>query len=112
MRPSQKHISYLAFAGHRISGLVLALFLPFHFLVLGMALQNDDGLDAFLKWSDQPLVKMAEWGLVGLLAVHMAFGLRLLMLEYLPWVGQRKGLVWVGGGFAAVVALVFLMRAF
>jgi len=35
-----------------------------------------------------------------------------LMLEYLPWVGQRKGLVWVGGSFAVIVALVFLVRAF
>ncbi len=112
MRQSSRHTSYFAFLGHRLSGLALALFLPFHFLVLGLALDQGNRLDDFLKWSDQPLVKMAEWGLVGLLAIHLAFGLRLLMLEYLPWVGQRKHLVWLGGGFAAIAGVLFLIRAF
>ena len=112
MRQSQKHTSYFAFLGHRLSGLGLAIFLPFHFLVLGLALEQGNSLDDFLKWSDQPLVKIAEWGLVGLLAIHLAFGLRLLVLEYLPWAGQRKNLIWMGGGFAATAALVFLVRAF
>ncbi len=112
MKQSQKHTSYLAYLGHRLSGLLLAVFLPFHFLVLGLALERDSSLDDFLKWSDQPLVKIAEWGLVGLLAIHLAFGLRVLVLEYLPWVGQRKNLVWIGSGFAGVVALTFLVRAF
>lgn len=112
MRQSQKHTSYFAFLGHRLSGLALALFLPFHFLVLGLALEGNSDLDGFLKWSAQPLVKIAEWGLVALLAVHLAFGLRLLIIEYLPWVGQRKNFVWLCGGFAGVVAIVFLIRVF
>ena len=29
-------VSYIAFVLHRLSGLALALFLPFHFLVLGL----------------------------------------------------------------------------
>lgn len=112
MQRSQKHASYFAFLGHRLSGLALAIFLPFHFLVLGLALEGPNHLDDFLKWSDQPLVKFAEWGLVGSLAIHMAFGVRLLVLEHLPWVGQRKTLVWLGGGFGVVVAIVFVIRVF
>jgi len=112
MQQSQKHISYFAFLGHRLSGLALAVFLPFHFLVLGLALDRQNRLDDFLKWSDQPLVKIAEWGLVGLLALHLAFGLRLLMLEYFTWRGQRRHLVWLGGCFAGLVAFIFLIRAF
>ncbi len=112
MRQAQKHTSYLAYVGHRLSGLGLAVFLPFHFLVLGLALERGDGLDEFLIWSNQPLVKIAEWGLVVLLAIHLSFGLRLLVLEYLPWIGQRKNLVWLGGGFTGLIALAFLIRAF
>lgn len=111
MRPSQRHISHIAFLGHRLSGLALAIFLPFHFLVLGLALEGDGSLDGFLAFSDQPLVKFAEWGLIGLLALHMGFGLRLLVIEYLPWVGIRRNFIWLSGGFAALVALVFLVRA-
>lgn len=112
IKQSARHISYFAFLGHRLSGLVLAIFLPAHFLVLGLALENKDQLDGFLKWSDQPLVKIAEWGLIGLLTIHLAFGLRLLVIEFLPWKGLRTKLIWLGGSFTALVAIVFLVRGF
>ena len=50
---------------HRVSGLALAAFLPVHFWALGHGLE----MDGFLRWTEQPLVKLAEWGLVVLLLV-------------------------------------------
>ena len=50
---------------HRLSGIALALFLPVHFWALGRGLE----LDSFLRWTEQPLVKFAEWGIVVLLAM-------------------------------------------
>ena len=41
----------------------MALFLPVHFLVLGMAVEAA-ALDALLSWTEAPLVKLAESGLV------------------------------------------------
>ena len=38
MRSVHNHKAYWAFIGHRVSGLLLAIFLPFHFLALGLAL--------------------------------------------------------------------------
>jgi fumarate reductase subunit D len=81
----------------RISGTALALFLPVHFWALGRGLE----LDAVLVWTQQPLVKFAEWGLVVLLAAHLGGGLRVLALEFLPWRDWQKGLA------AAAAALVF-----
>ena len=49
---------------HRISGLALAIFLPLHFLTLGLAIEGEARLESFLRWSDQPVVKAAEIGLV------------------------------------------------
>jgi len=95
--------SYLAFMLHRLSGLALALFLPFHFLVLGLAIEGEARLDAVLAWTDQPLVKIAEWGLVMLLTLHLMLGLRVLLLEWAPWRGHlRHG--WIAGGI--ILALV------
>ena len=37
---------------HRFSGLALALFLPLHFYVLGLALNDAARLDAFLNWTN------------------------------------------------------------
>jgi fumarate reductase subunit D len=80
---SRNHPAYWAFLTHRISGVALTLFLPFHFWALGNALQGEAKLDSFLRWSEQPLVKCAEVILVLLLAAHMAGGVRLLMLEFM-----------------------------
>jgi fumarate reductase subunit D len=73
------HAGWWAFAVHRISGLALAIFLPMHFFVLGEALAGPAALDSLLKWTDLPLVKASEVGLVFLLAVHLTGGLRLLL---------------------------------
>ena len=96
---------WLAFIVHRLSGLALAIFLPFHFLVLGLALNNEKQLDGFLRWTDRPLVKLSEAALVGLLAVHMLGGLRLLAVENVGWFsGQR---IWAALAMLAALAVAF-----
>ncbi|HEX9183066.1 MAG TPA: succinate dehydrogenase [Burkholderiales bacterium] len=92
---------------HRVSGVALALFLPAHFWVLGQGL----AMDGFLRWTEQPLVKAAEWVLVVLLAAHLGAGLRVLALEFLPWRDWQKSLaagaaaLTVGCGLALALAL-------
>jgi fumarate reductase subunit D len=97
---------------HRISGIGLAVFLPFHFLVLGLSLQGAGKLDGFLRWADLPLVKLAEGGLIFLLAVHFLGGLRVLFVENFDSRGNQPRLATAAGSFAAVVAFAFLVRAF
>ena len=91
--------SYWAALVHRVSGIALAFFLPLHFWALSRALQ----LDAFLAWTEQPLVKLSEWGIVLALAAHFAGGLRILALELLPWTARQKALT--AGAAAATVAV-------
>jgi fumarate reductase subunit D len=113
MKPHRNHRAYWAFLGHRLSGLALAVFLPFHFLVMGLAVEAA-ALDGFLVWTELGVVKLAEWGLVVLLAVHLMFGLRLLVLELWPWPAGDARLGWILPGLAAslVIGGVFLVGAF
>ena len=117
LRPSRQHAGYWAFLLHRLSGLGLALFLPLHFMVLALALdagdaaRAGDALNQFLRWSQQPLVKAAETGLVGLLALHLAGGLRLLALEFLPWREIHKALIATAFGVALSIGLLFALNA-
>ena len=104
------HPLYLAFLLHRISGLALALFLPAHFWLLSQALDTAR-MDALLLWTDSAAVKLAETGLVFLLAVHAFGGLRLLALEFLPWSARQKTLAALALAGAGLVAGLFLMRA-
>jgi fumarate reductase subunit D len=106
------NLLWIAALVHRLSGLALAIFLPLHFLALGLAIRGEAQLESFLRWSDQPLVKLAEGGLVFMLAVHMLGGLRLLVIENLPWHDGQKQLASVAAAVSAVIALIFLARMF
>lgn len=103
------HPGYWAFLAHRISGLLLAAFLPVHFFALGSALNGAAAFDAFLAWTQMPLVKFSEWGIVVLLAAHLAGGLRLLALEFLPWRDWHKTLAAVAAGVSLAAGLAFAL---
>ncbi len=96
---------------HRLSGLGLALFLPVHFWALGRAIEGAEAFDGFLAWSAQPLAKAAETGLVLLLAVHLAGGLRVLAIELMGLTGGRALGLALGGAATAAAGLAFLLNA-
>lgn len=110
---SLQSVSYLAFVVHRVSGLLLALFLPLHFFVLSRAIAGEAALDSALKLTELPIVKFAEWGLVVLLTLHLVGGIRLLLVEFGPWRGARSGwitaavFVSAGTGFLFLFSLMF-----
>ena len=107
---ARNHPAYWAFAIHRASGVLLSLFLPLHFWALGLALQGEAKLEGFLRWSEQPLVKLSEAVLVLLLAAHLTGGLRLLALEFLAWRGWQKSLFAAAAGVTLATALAFLLN--
>lgn len=103
---------WIAALVHRLSGLALAIFLPIHFFVLGLSFHGGAKLEAFLRWSDQPLVKFAEGGLVFLLTIHLLGGLRVLVIENFDWHDGQKRLAMLAATVSAVVGFVFLARVF
>jgi len=94
---------------HRVSGVLLAVFLPLHFLALGLAIEGEATLDSFLAWTANPVVKAAEFGLVFLLAVHLLGCRRVLVIENLPWRDNQKQMVFGGLVVAALIAVFFLV---
>jgi fumarate reductase subunit D len=109
---ARQHPAYWAFVVHRVSGVLLALFLPLHFWALGQALHGEVRLDSLLVWTEHPLVKLAEVGIVVTLAAHMAGGVRLLALEFLPWRNWQKALAAAAMGVTVAFGLAFLLNVF
>jgi fumarate reductase subunit D len=101
---------FLAAMLHRLSGMALAIFLPMHFVALGMALNGADSLQSFLGVTHSGLVRIAEWGLVTALGLHMALGIRVLAIEFFA-VRERSALV-VSACVACslTVGLLFLLN--
>jgi fumarate reductase subunit D len=90
---------------HRVSGLALAIFLPVHFWALGQGL----AMEGFLRWTEQPIVKFGEWGIVVLLAAHLGGGLRVLAIEFLDWHAWQKSLAALAGALAIAAGLAFAL---
>lgn len=111
IKPHRRHPLWIAYLAHRLSGLGLALFLPFHFYTLSLALTDRAALDGFLSLTDLFVVKLAEFGLVFLLGIHFFGGLRLLALELLPWTPRQKTLAAAAVALAFTVSTAFLLSA-
>ncbi|MDC0379190.1 hypothetical protein OAM79_01705 [Litorivicinus sp.] len=111
MMKHRSHPLWKAFLLHRISGLSLALFLPIHFVILGLALEGASALNTALAFSDLPFVKAAEVGLILLLAIHLLGGIRILILEltHLSW--DQQMLSRSAFGLSAIIATIFLWSA-
>jgi fumarate reductase subunit D len=103
----RRDLFWIAALVHRVSGVLLACFLPFHFLVLALVLSDQAGFDGFIAWTERPLVQIAEAVLVFLLTVHLLGGLRLLLIETFVWRPGRRELVALAFGTAVIVALGF-----
>lgn len=97
--------SYWIAVVHRVSGIALALFLPLHFWALSTALDTE----AFMDWTRQPLVKVAEWAVVVALAAHLGGGIRVLALEFLPWRDWHKTLAAGAAGLTVAVGLALAL---
>lgn len=102
---------WLAYILHRLSGVGLAMFLPVHFWVLSLVITDPAKLDGFLQLTEAGAVKLAEFGLVFLLAVHLFGGLRLMALEWLSWRPPQKTLAAGAAAASFFVAGVFFLNA-
>ncbi|MEM7302330.1 MAG: succinate dehydrogenase, cytochrome b556 subunit [Pseudomonadota bacterium] len=111
IRPHRNHPLWLAFALHRLSGLALVLFLPAHFYLLSLAARDPQALNAALVFTSHPLVKLAEFGLVFLLAIHLFGGLRLMAMEFLPWSHRQKSSAAAALAMAVIVSGTFYIQA-
>jgi fumarate reductase subunit D len=101
---------FLAAMLHRLSGIALAIFLPMHFIALGMALGGADSLQSFIGVTHNGFVRVAEWGLVTALGMHMALGIRVLAIEF--FAVRERGAIVVSACVACslTVGLLFLLN--
>ena len=98
----------LAFVIHRTSGLCLAIFLPIHLYVISLLLKNPQQLDAFLTWTSAPAVKLSETILIMLAGIHLAGGIRILVVEWFSVSGVSSRWISLAAGFSIVCGVVFL----
>lgn len=93
---------------HRISGLLLAVALPFLVFALSLSLRDAESYSRLLAGFGHPLVKLVLILLTWALAHHSAAGLRHLFMDI--GIGQKlpiaRKTAWAAHGFAVAAALL------
>ena len=70
----------LAYILHRITGLILIIYLPAHIFVTSMTV-NPQKWEQFLQLEENPLARFFLWILFGSIVYHGLNGIRLLLVE-------------------------------
>ncbi len=102
----QWHVGFLAWVLHRITGLLLSLYLVIHIWVVRTISHGPEGFNHVMATVQAPLFLLFEVGLLGTVLYHTLNGVRLLLIDTGWGVRHQKGLFFVLTGLAMVILLI------
>jgi succinate dehydrogenase / fumarate reductase cytochrome b subunit len=91
---------------HRITGLLLVMYLFTHLWVLGSASAGGSAFDQRLRMVQTPLFHFLEIGLILVVFYHMCNGLAITIMDFFDLSRKHKTLVTVSVAVFAIVAIV------
>jgi len=99
----QWHVGFIAWVLHRLTGLLLSLYLIIHVWVVRTISHGPEGFNRVMAMVQTPLFLFFEVGLLGTVLYHALNGVRLLLID-LGWgVRHQKGLFFVLAALAMVI---------
>ncbi len=99
-------VGTVAFAMHRLSGVVIALYGVTHVLVMSTALRGEEGFNRLMNTFQQPWVLALEMLLIAVVLFHMLNGVRILLFDLGIGIRHQKALFW---GLMAVGVVVLAL---
>ncbi len=94
-----------AWLTHRLTGIVLALYIFLHLYVLAH-LKDPARYASIMKVMQSPLVKLSEAGLLALVIAHAFNGLRLTLLDLGMPTGLHKRVFWSAFAIGAAITVL------
>jgi len=111
-----KNIGTFSWLLHRLTGVILSLYLFAHIIVVSSGLWGPESFNAWLKAVQTPLTHFLEIFLLACISFHLLNGLRITATDFLFVTKQHKVIFWVAGAifvlFMIVTLSVFLPRVF
>ena len=96
---------------HRITGVAIFFFLLVHILDTALIRVSPEAYDAVIGTYKNPIMGLGEVALVGAIAYHAFNGLRIILVDFLPWATRHQRQLWWGVlGLWVVTMLGFTPR--
>ncbi len=92
----------LAWIIHRATGIALTLYIFLHLYILSH-LSDPAEYTSIMRIMRQPLTRLSEAGLLGLVVAHALNGIRLTLLELGFSTGLQKKIFWSAFSFGALI---------
>jgi succinate dehydrogenase cytochrome b subunit len=110
----QMPVGALTSIAHRVTGILLALSIPFSVYILDLSLQGPQGYAQVIAWFDQLAFRVATIALAWALAHHLLAGIRHLLSDIdvgsqLPAARRSAWIVNLGGVAVALFAAGVLL---
>jgi succinate dehydrogenase / fumarate reductase, cytochrome b subunit len=100
------NVGTFAWVLHRITGLLLLVYLFMHLWVLGSANGGPGAFDQRLRLVQSPLFHFLEIGLILTVFYHMINGLSITIMDFFNLSSKQKTLVTISVALFAVVVIV------
>lgn len=102
------HIGSLTWLAHRVTGIILSLYLIAHIYVLSH-LKDPAAYNKLMELMKNPLLKIGELMLFAVVLIHVFAGIRITLLEIGVSTRYHKSMVYMG---ALLVFLMLIVGAF
>ena len=88
----QERLGFEAYvwAVHRITGLLLLVFLTFHLFTLSSIFKGEVAYDRILSFMESPVVKVGEIMILWVVLFHSLNGLRLILFNLFPTINHKR----------------------
>jgi succinate dehydrogenase / fumarate reductase, cytochrome b subunit len=95
----------------RVTGVILALYLIPHILIISTAkLHSGAMFTTVIGWMDSPIVWVLELFMILGLAFHMLNGLRIILVDFFPLSRKHQQMLWVASlGCFAILGISIIL---
>lgn len=104
--PTNMNTGMWAWVGHRLTGILLVVYLFLHLSFLSQASLNHDSFDQLMETMAQPLFVFLDFLLVCAVIFHAMNGLRVVLFDMGIGIRKQKLVFWIMMAISAVLVLV------
>lgn len=110
INPAHYAAGMWAWALHRITGIIIALYLLAHIMVLSSVLAGAGSFDAVMRFLSHPLALWLELGLLAAVILHGLNGIRLILFDLNIGIKKQKEIFIFNLVLAAFIFLVVFFK--
>jgi succinate dehydrogenase / fumarate reductase cytochrome b subunit len=105
LRPYRWHTGSFAWTIHRVTGILLFFYIFLHLYVINK-LKDPEEYKTMITFMSDPVIRLGEIGLLGLVLAHALNGIRLTLIDLGVSTKLHKVIFWASAGIGFVILTI------